>query len=181
MRVTLASAPNKTRPRQAGLASLTKSNCWHGCQSAAAHCSTGARPAKFRVCGWAGLASCFTGRASRPRCCVTSAVDSHKTIAGRLCSRTLPFLPADDLDAQRPNQTRIQAFNLSGYICTSLHRFRGEFSLHKVCTATFLAHGLHTVFFPRLPENAQLLLAIIEQYCYLVGNGNTKRSNRGKW
>ena len=27
---------------------------------------------KFPVCGWAGVASCFTGRASKPRCYVTS-------------------------------------------------------------------------------------------------------------
>ena len=93
----------------------------------------------------------------------------------------LPFLPADDLDAPRPNQTLIQAFYLSGYICTSLHRFRGEFCLHKVCTATFLARVLHTVFFPQLPGNARFMLAIIEQSCYLVGNENTKRGNRGKW
>ena len=62
-----------------------------------------------------------------------------------------------------------------------LHRFQGEFDLHKVCTATFLAHDLHTFFFLRLPKNAQIMLEIIEHCCYRVGNENTKRGKRGKW
>ena len=37
-----------------------------------------------------------------------------------------------------------------------LHRFRVEFDLHKVCTVTFLAHDLHTFFFPPLPKNAHI-------------------------
>jgi len=90
---------------------------------------------------------------------------------------TFPVKP----DAPRPNQTLIQAHNLSGCLCTSLHRIRGEFGLHKVCTSGFLAHDLHAVFFPRLPKNAQIMLEMIGDACYCVGNENTKRGNHGKW
>src|ERR1035438_983703 len=65
--------------------------------------------------------------------------------------------------------------------CTSLHRFLVEICLHTVCTAVFLAHDLHRVSFPLLPNNAHLMLAIIEYFCYRVGNENTKRGKRGKW
>jgi hypothetical protein len=59
--------------------------CAHlGCQSRAARCSTGARPEKFPVCGWAAGASCFIGRQSRPRCCVTSAADRSPNLFAQL-------------------------------------------------------------------------------------------------
>jgi hypothetical protein len=57
---------------------LTKNKFWRNCQSAAAHYSTGAHPAKFHVCGSAGVAYFFTGRQSRPRCCVTSAAGNRE-------------------------------------------------------------------------------------------------------
>ena len=44
--------------------------------------------------------------------------------------------------------------------------------LHTICTS---------VFFPRLPINAQIMLEIIGDACYYVGNENTKRGNHGKW
>ena len=90
---------------------------------------------------------------------------------------TFPVKP----DAPRPNQTRIQAHILSGCLCTSLHRIRGDIGLHKVCTDGFLAHELHTVFFPLLPTKAQFILVNAVLCCYLVGNENTKRGKRGKW
>ncbi len=62
-----------------------------------------------------------------------------------------------------------------------LHRFRGEFDLHKVCTAAFLAHVLHTFFFPPLPKNSQKVLANIAYACILKGNEYTTRGNHGKW
>jgi hypothetical protein len=59
-------------------------------------------------------------------------------------------------------------------VCTTLHRFWGEFGLHNVCTADFLALDLHTVLFPSLPKNTQKMLENIEYICYCMGNENSK-------
>ena len=152
------------------LASLTKSNCWRGCPFRAELFFRGVHLEKFRTLKLA-VASCFTGRVARPRYCVTSTADSRKTMAkGVLSSR------------RRSGRARGQPRATAGQnLCTGLHRFRGEFGLHKVCTATFLAHDLHTVFFPPLPKNAQIMLANIEYACYCLGNECIKRSKRGKW
>jgi hypothetical protein len=62
----------------------------------------------------------------------------------------------------RPNQLIIQAYNLYGKICTSLHRIRGEFAFAQVCTGTPAAQDLHTVSFPKLPTKTHTMLANIE-------------------
>lgn len=98
------------------------------------------------------------GRVAKKRV-LTSRTDHHKTKSKRFQNRgsiekQSPWrLAGPGAGGIRQGVVRVtpaQARNL----CTSLHRFRGEFGLHKVCTCTFTARILHTVFFPRLPNNS---------------------------
>ena len=116
-----------TKHRQAKLASLTRSNCWRVCQFHAARCSTGARPAKFRACGWAGVAFYFIGRRSRPRYYVTSTADSRKAMAkGVLSSR------------RRPGRARGQPRATAGQnLCTGFAQIPGR---------VWFAQSLHSRF-----------------------------------
>ena len=133
--------------RAANQISLTKSNCWRNCLSAAAPCSTGARPAKFPAYVWAGVVSCFTGHQSRPRYYGTSAAGSRKTISGAisLLAAALPF-PAMFWSRHWP----------------ATRKGRPQ-SLHTACTNPGQTLGLHTscTFTLRCTDFAQTFLPIV--------------------